>query len=194
MGCEACHGGNADSFEAFRAHQGILNSRNPASPVNRLNIARTCGKCHAGPFVAFQKSRHYALLRGGDDYAPSCVTCHGDVAANLLSPKGLESQCTVCHGPEGVAPRPDHPSDGRLMQEGIAEVRASLRAARDLIARIDDDTRRANLEEAYEQAEVPVIQATQSAHAFVFDDLQERLSIARERAAALLAALVNPGR
>ena len=44
VGCEKCHGGDPTSFDAFRAHQGILDSRNPASPVNRTNLPRTCGQ------------------------------------------------------------------------------------------------------------------------------------------------------
>jgi Cytochrome c554 and c-prime len=35
--CEKCHGGDATTFEPFLAHRGILNSTNPASPVNRRN-------------------------------------------------------------------------------------------------------------------------------------------------------------
>ena len=39
IGCEKCHGGDATTFESFQAHRGILNSANPASPVNRRNAA-----------------------------------------------------------------------------------------------------------------------------------------------------------
>ena len=59
VGCEKCHGGDATTFEPFLAHRGILNSTNPASPVNRRNLSATCGTCHAGPFVAFQNSQHF---------------------------------------------------------------------------------------------------------------------------------------
>lgn len=62
VACEKCHGGDATTFESFLAHRGILNSTNPASPVNRRNLSATCGTCHAGPFVAFQISQHFALL------------------------------------------------------------------------------------------------------------------------------------
>jgi hypothetical protein len=66
VGCEKCHGGDATTFEPFVAHGGILNSVNPASPVNRRNLSATCGTCHVGPFVGFQKSQHFALLEKGD--------------------------------------------------------------------------------------------------------------------------------
>src|SRR3972149_3774571 len=41
VGCERCHGGDATTFEPFLAHRGILNSTNPASPVNLLNLSET---------------------------------------------------------------------------------------------------------------------------------------------------------
>jgi len=55
-----------DHLRVLQAHQGILHANNPASPVTRVNLPGTCGKCHAGPFAAFQKSRHYELVRGGN--------------------------------------------------------------------------------------------------------------------------------
>ena len=47
------------------------------------------------------------------------------------------------------------------------------------------------LEAAYLQSEVPLIEARRAGHRF-FDQLEERLATARERAAALLSELVNP--
>jgi Cytochrome c554 and c-prime len=73
VGCEKCHGGDATSVEPFLAHRNILNSTNPSSPVNRRNLSTTCGTCHAGPFVAFQKSQHFALLEKGDNRVPVCI-------------------------------------------------------------------------------------------------------------------------
>lgn len=192
VGCEACHGGDASTFESTLAHRGILGSGNPASPTHRGNIPRTCGSCHPGPFTNFQQSQHYALLTGGDRDVPVCVTCHGDVAANLLSPGALEKRCDRCHGDDGLAPRPGRAADARALMEGASDVRESLRAAQQLIRRIRDPARRAELEEDYAQAEVPLIQARQAGHRFVFDALEERLGVARQRAADLLGRLVNP--
>ena len=66
VGCEKCHGGDPTVYDAFRAHLGSLGSRNPSSPVNRVNLPRTCGQCHPGPFVEFRKSHHYDALRECD--------------------------------------------------------------------------------------------------------------------------------
>lgn len=63
-----------------------------------------------------------------------------------------------------------------------------------LVNRVGDKARRAQLDEAYQQTEVPLIQATQAGHAFVYDELKERLSTARQRLEALLGQLANPTR
>lgn len=192
IGCESCHRGNASTFESFQAHQGVLNSLNPASPVAHANLPRTCGGCHIGPFVAFQKSRHFALLESGENAAPSCSTCHGAVAGQLPSPKGLYNHCSSCHGPDGIAPRPNRAAEGQLLLEGIQEVRAMLNEADSLIDRIDDADRRRQAEYDWQQAEVPLIEAANAGHAFIFDNLKERLDTARTRAEALLQRLANP--
>lgn len=192
VGCESCHGGDATTFEPFVAHRGILASSNPAGPLHRSNLPRTCGTCHAGPFVAFQKSNHYERLRGGDRVVPTCVTCHGEAAGNRPSPRALESQCAQCHGRGGAVPRVEYPANGRLALEGLRETRALLRDARSAIARVKDQARRASLEQAARQAEVPIVEATQAGHAFVFDQLDERLQTARARLAALFERLANP--
>ena len=192
VGCDRCHGGNRDTFESLQAHQGILGSLNPSSPVHRTQLPATCGQCHIGPYVNFQASRHHELLTRGDRRVPTCSTCHGSVNGQLLSPEGLERQCAECHGPDGIEPRPGRPADARLLLERIGEVRESFDAARHLIDRVREGGRRDALEEAYLQTEVPLIEARRAGHRFVFDQLQERLATARERVAALLTELVNP--
>ena len=192
VGCEQCHGGDGTTFESFPAHREILNSRNPASPVNRRNLPHTCGFCHTGQFVAFQKSRHYGLLQGDNDDAPTCSTCHGDVAAHLLSPNALAVRCQKCHREGEPGSHPEFPAQGKTLLETIREVRALLNEAKPLIHRVKDTERQARLEEAYRQAEVPLIEAVRSGHSFVFDALEERREVAHQRAEALLERLANP--
>jgi hypothetical protein len=192
VGCESCHGGDPKSFEPFVAHQGILARVNPASPVHRSNMPKTCGTCHAGPFVNFQKSKHYELLRAGDRDVPTCATCHGEAAGVRLSPRALESRCSQCHGAGKVAPRPEFAANGRLALEGLRETRQMLRDARRAIERVKDPVRRKALEEDARNAEVPLIEATQAGHAFVYDQLEDRLQTARSRIAALFERLTNP--
>ncbi len=192
VGCETCHGGDPRSFEPFVAHQNILARPNPASPVHRTNLPKTCGTCHTGPLVAFQRSKHYEMLRAGDRNVATCTTCHGDVAGVKLSPRALESQCASCHGAGKIAPHPEFPARGRLAVEGLRETRALLKDVRAAIARVKDPVRRKVLEDAAQQAEVPIIEATQAGHAFVYDQLEERLATARGRLSALFDRVSNP--
>jgi hypothetical protein len=192
VGCEKCHGGDPTTFEPIVAHRGILHWMNPASPVHRMNLPKTCGTCHAGPFVAFQKSRHFALLQGGNPVVPTCTTCHGAAGENRPSPKALERECASCHRPGRADEHPEHPALGRKMLEGVRDARAMLKEARSLIGRVKDRPRRARLEQAAQQIDVPLTQATQAGHAFVYDDLEERLNTARRRLGALFEELANP--
>ena len=192
VGCERCHGGDATTFEPFLAHRNILNSANPSSPVNRHNLPRTCGTCHAGPFVAFQKSQHFALLEKGDSRVPVCSTCHGDAGYRRPSARALETECAQCHGPGRIVPRPERAEAARTLYSALHESRELMRTARSLVNRVGDKPRRAQLDYAYQQAEVPLIEAVQAGHQFVYDDLKERLSVARQRIEALLSQLANP--
>jgi len=192
VGCEKCHGGDATTFEPFLAHRAILNSTNPASPVNRQNLPKTCGTCHTGPFVAFQSSQHFALLEKGDARVPVCTTCHGAAGFNRPSAKGIETRCAQCHGPKGIAPRPERAEAVRTLYDALHESRALLKVARPLINRVSDRTRRAQLDDAYQQAEVPLIEAVQAGHEFVYEALKERLSVARQRIEALFTEIANP--
>jgi len=171
----------------------MLGRQNPASPIHRSNLPRTCGACHAGPFEAFQKSRHYELLREGNRDTPTCVTCHGEVGAYLLSPKALHSQCSSCHGAGKIAERTDLPAEGRMMLSSVREVREMLDQARKLIERVKESDRRANLDAELAEALGPLTEAVQVAHMFVFDQMQEKVAEARRRAELLLEELANPG-
>jgi Cytochrome c7 and related cytochrome c/Cytochrome c554 and c-prime len=191
VGCEACHGGDPSTFDLVTAHRDVLYHANPASPVNRRNLPATCGKCHAGPFTAFQQSRHYALLESGDMRTPTCTTCHGDAGLRRPSPRAIEAVCAQCHGPNGRAPRPERAQQARAIYQAINTTRDQLDAARRLIDRVKDRARRDRLNDAYQQAEVPLEQAIQAGHEFVYADLQQRLDVASQRANALMNDLAN---
>ena len=191
-GCDKCHGGNPNSFEKGQAHRGMLSPNSPGSRVSRANIPATCGSCHVGPFVAFQDSKHYELLKAGNRNVPTCVTCHGNVAANVPSPKAVESRCNSCHGAKGVAPRPDRARNAALHIAGLNELRDLLDQADKTIARIKDAQRREPLLYQAQQARVPLIEAQNAGHRFVYDALEERLMRARMRVSALLDQLANP--
>jgi hypothetical protein len=148
--------------------------------------------CHTGPFVAFQRSRHFQLLEEKKSDGPTCSTCHGPVAARLLSPRALEKQCERCHGDKGSVPRPEFAAEARLLHEQVIVLREILAPVPRLLGRVEDPARRKQLEDAYQQAQVPLTEAVHSAHAFVFDQMKERLETARKRSEALLDDLANP--
>jgi hypothetical protein len=193
IGCERCHGGNSNTVEAFPAHQAIVHGNGLDNPVNRRNLPRTCGGCHAGPFAEFQSSKHFTLLRNGDPDAPTCSTCHGEVAANLLSPKGLENQCNACHGRGKEHARPEYGANARLLLTQVRDARTILNYVKPLIERVKDEKLRTSLQADYGQAQVPLNEAIHAGHSFVFDNMQERLTVAIHRAEALSDRLANPG-
>ena len=192
VGCEKCHGGNASTFERGMAHMGMRAPADPRGPVARVNIPSTCGTCHVGPFVAFQDSRHFALLRAGNRNVPTCITCHGNVAARVPSAKAVEGLCASCHGDRKVAPLPDLARNAGLQIAGLNEVRGLLDQVDAMVARIRDADRRQRLQAQAQQARVPLIEAADAGHRFVYDMLQERLTLVRTRTMALLDELANP--
>jgi Cytochrome c554 and c-prime len=191
VGCEKCHGGNSTSFESVIAHRGILPSTDKKSPVNRANLPATCGGCHVGPFVAFQSSRHYELLKTGNEHGPTCSTCHDAVAGTLLSPKALESQCANCHGPKEVAPRAERARQARTMYESLSVIQKEFKLASAMIKKVDDRQRRADLLEEYRQADVPLTRAISAGHKFVYDDLEQYLGVAQTRVETLMSHIAN---
>ena len=99
--CTSCHG----------VH-GIRPPKDPASPVFKTNVPRTCAKCHnAGylkgyairtdQFALYAKSVHgVALLEQGDVSAPACNDCHGNHGAAPPGLKDVAMVCGTCHGRE----------------------------------------------------------------------------------------------
>lgn len=193
VNCEKCHGGNPTTFESLPAHAGILNADNVKSPVNRRNLPTTCGKCHVGPFVAFQQSRHYELLQTGKENGPTCSTCHETVAGRLLKPKVLEARCNSCHGVNEIAPRAGRPQMAREIYEQLAALRLDFTTAQKSIKKVRDPARRMMLLDAYGQAEVPLIRAVNAGHQFVYDDLREYTAVAQKRIDALLMMIDSQG-
>ncbi len=88
--CTDCH----NSHKAIR-------SRDSLSPVNRLNIDSTCGRCHLGILEKLEKSIHYTVNKNDAGKYPTCSDCH---SAHQISEvkRGkfimeVRYQCGVCH-------------------------------------------------------------------------------------------------
>jgi hypothetical protein len=93
--CVSCH----------PAHR-IRPPGDPRSSVNPVNVARTCGTCHAdttymhdygiptNQLERYERSVHWhALSVNGDRSAPTCNDCHGNHGA---APPGVTSVGNVC--------------------------------------------------------------------------------------------------
>ena len=106
-GCSDCHGSHY-----------ILPVKDPESPVFKLNLPRTCSKCHNSPGLNKEYQMKYpdvskqyddsihgrALLKMGLIVAPSCNDCHGvhDIKRRVdrsspINPANVAATCGKCH-------------------------------------------------------------------------------------------------
>jgi hypothetical protein len=96
--CDNCHGSHL-----------ILPPDSAQSTINRANVARTCGACHAGVLRSFDSSSHGQAGRTGKKTstghsAPVCVDCHpAHEVVRASDPKwfrGVVRVCGSCHEQE----------------------------------------------------------------------------------------------
>jgi len=64
--CTDCHG----------VHE-ILPASDPKSPISKVAVASTCGKCHTDVANTFTASIHGQAIARGNMLAPTCTDCHG---------------------------------------------------------------------------------------------------------------------
>lgn len=96
--CTACHGTHS-----------LRPADDPASPVHRLQVAETCGRCHQGILTEYQDSVHAAALARGAKDAPTCTSCHGEhtiaapaEASSRVAPRNIPKTCGGCHASERI--------------------------------------------------------------------------------------------
>ena len=95
--CTDCHG----------AHE-ILSANQAQSPIYKLNVPGTCGKCHVDIANSFAKSIHGQAIARGNQLAPVCTDCHGihtirshtDPNSPTSAQNLSRDTCARCH--EGV--------------------------------------------------------------------------------------------
>jgi cytochrome b subunit of formate dehydrogenase len=128
--CKDCHG----------ATHTLLNSRNPASPVFRTNITKTCARCHANvaemakfhlrqanPVGSYEHSVHgRALVEKGALNAAVCTDCHGShdlhKSTNVSSKlhwRNVPATCGRCH--ENVERTYVHSIHGKAVAQGVRD-------------------------------------------------------------------------
>jgi hypothetical protein len=96
--CVDCHG----------VHN-ILPPSDTRAPVYPMQVASTCGRCHADAtymkdykiptdqIALYGKSVHAQMLAAGDTSAPTCTTCHGNHGATPPGVSSVANVCGTCH-------------------------------------------------------------------------------------------------
>jgi cytochrome b subunit of formate dehydrogenase len=92
--CTDCHG-----------EHGILGAGDPKSPIAKLNVPQTCGKCHNNIEQQFVQSIHGQAIARGNWAAPVCTDCHGihSIKAptdprSAVASANVQNTCAACHG------------------------------------------------------------------------------------------------
>lgn len=108
-------GDDAASCTDCHSHHSIKSSSKAYSPVSRVEVAKTCSKCHENESKAFWAGAHGSTLNYGNIDVPNCITCHGDHdMASLRDRTGEPKQwastqvCIWCHGNERMMARYGH--------------------------------------------------------------------------------------
>ena len=74
---------------------------NPASTVNRDNIAQTCARCHNGIYELYSQSIHSPAVSKTDKPLPVCSECHSAHTISRTDQEGFKlnimNQCGRCH-------------------------------------------------------------------------------------------------
>jgi len=96
--CTGCHGTHT-----------LAPADDPTSPVNRVNVAETCGRCHQGILAQYQASIHGIAVAKGVTEAPTCTGCHGEHTiaapsdpASTVAPRSIAKTCGACHAAERI--------------------------------------------------------------------------------------------
>ena len=110
--CASCH----------TAHS-ILPHTDPASSIARVNIAKTCTKCHANIEVVHRKVIKGELWEKEAHVLPACVDCHPPhKVRKVYYDQGMaDADCLKCHAERSLRAA----KDGRSLFVAAEEVRQS---------------------------------------------------------------------
>lgn len=96
--CVDCHGSHS-----------FLPADKLDSPLNKIHIAETCGKCHGEIANTYNESIHGKALAEGLTESPTCTDCHGehDIRAHLdpeskVFTTNIPTTCSECHASEEI--------------------------------------------------------------------------------------------
>jgi cytochrome b subunit of formate dehydrogenase/uncharacterized protein with PIN domain len=90
----------ATCIDCHTAH-GELPHTDPASSVNRANVAATCAQCHRGIYELFVNSIHSPSVSKSKQPLPTCSDCHSAHTISRTDKDAFRlqimSQCGQCH-------------------------------------------------------------------------------------------------
>jgi hypothetical protein len=108
--CLSCHGRHTEGEHTEALAHGIRAISDPNSPVYPLNVANTCGRCHAdaeymkpygiptNQLEQYEHSVHHAAMVEKEDLAaPTCNDCHGNHGARPPDVENMAFVCGACH-------------------------------------------------------------------------------------------------
>jgi uncharacterized protein len=149
LACSQCHVGATPSTPGEKAAR-----------IPREAIGERCGRCHEKEMVAFRESSHGRAVAGGNENAPTCVSCHGahDVVAVAAADSPVSAgrvvlTCSDCHEDPRVVHGADLPYNavdgyegtfhGSVHSHGIDDVAtcAACHGAHDVLPAADPHSR-----------------------------------------------------
>jgi hypothetical protein len=102
--CADCHGSH-----------GVLPPTVPQSPLNRANLAGTCGQCHEQEAKDVVASVHGTAVAAGRNDSPTCTDCHSEHQIEALrgsTPLKISQEvCSKCHASEKLNTKYNLPGD-----------------------------------------------------------------------------------
>ncbi len=107
--CNDCHG----------THD-LKKASDPSSSVNKMNIPKTCAKCHNDIAIQYNRGIHGKALAAGITDSPNCTDCHGE--HEILPINNPESPVNVSNLSDYVCGR-CHNDPGLMEKYGMAEGR-----------------------------------------------------------------------
>jgi hypothetical protein len=106
--CNDCH-----------SSHNLQSRNNPLSTINRLNIPKTCGKCHQQIHAEYIESVHGNAVLAGEVDAPVCTDCHrehaiqgtNDPTSSIYQQTISSITCPQCHAAERIVSKYDLSTD-----------------------------------------------------------------------------------
>lgn len=106
--------GNPDAPHCYDCHGSheIVPPDHEDSRINRMNIPRTCGRCHLDEYTAYKTSIHGEALEEGIAEVAICTDCHGEHEvveikreSSRVATVSVPETCRQCHAEEKLMSR-----------------------------------------------------------------------------------------